>query len=465
MAEKWTYNKCYEIAKTCRSRVEFFKRPGRAYHIALANGWIDEWEWLSPKKKRNYYTYEKCYEIAKSCKCVSEMNEKSTRAYEVARKNGWLNDYTWFVRKQLPNGYWCYETCYEEAKGCLTKSQFKAKNATAYRVARENGWLKDYTWFVEIKKPSGFWTYERCYEVAKSCSCSSEMNRINGTAYGVARENGWLKDYVWFETPVFGNVDMEEKTHLIYVYEDAKNKVCYVGRTKNLHNRHLGHNRCIKGKYDGVKSYFLSVGEELPSPIVLEESLTAEESQIKEDYWKAKYNEMGWVTVNKAKTGKGTSSLGGGFVKWTHDTCLEEAKKHESIARFQEGAPSAYNVARRNGWLTEYVWFTRPENWNKKWNYETCLEEAKKYRYITEFEDAMPGCVKVARQNGWLRDYTWLTNPILKPVSQYTTDGVFVKQYKSVKEAAESIGRDSGNLSRCSTGGQKTCGGFIWKYQ
>ena len=58
-----------------------------------------------------------------------------------------MKDYTWFKR---PNSYkrkWVYETCYEEAKKYNSKSDFRKETNRAYEVARENGWLNDYTWF------------------------------------------------------------------------------------------------------------------------------------------------------------------------------------------------------------------------------------------------------------------------------------------------------------------------------
>ncbi len=51
-----------------------------------------------------------------------------------------------------------------------------------------------------------------------------------------------------------------------------------------------------------------------------------------------------------------------------------------------------------------------------------------------------------------------------KPIFQYTLDGTFVKQYKSVKEAAEENGYDRGNLSR-SCRSRRISYGSIWSYE
>lgn len=45
---------------------------------------------------------------------------------------------------------------------------------------------------------------------------------------------------------------------------------------------------------------------------------------------------------------------------------------------------------------------------NSKWNYDTCFEEAKKYKTRSEFCKGNSGAYKVAHKNGWMNDYTWL---------------------------------------------------------
>ena len=42
--------------------------------------------------------------------------------------------------------------------------------------------------------------------------------------------------------------------------------------------------------------------------------------------------------------------------KWTEDACYEEAKKYSSRTEFQKKNESAYNKARKNGWLESYYW-------------------------------------------------------------------------------------------------------------
>ena len=41
------------------------------------------------------------------------------------------------------NGYWTYETCYEEAKKYSTRNEFCKGCGSAYEVARKNGWMDE----------------------------------------------------------------------------------------------------------------------------------------------------------------------------------------------------------------------------------------------------------------------------------------------------------------------------------
>lgn len=55
----------------------------------------------------------------------------------------------------------------------------------------------------------------------------------------------------------------------------------------------------------------------------------------------------------------------------------------------------------------------------------------------------------------------------MKPVIQYTKDGEFVKEWKSITDVLNhyNINNKSGNISQCCNGKAKTAYGYIWKYK
>ena len=94
--------------------------------------------------------------------------------------------------------------------------------------------------------------------------------------------------------------------------------------------------------------------------------------------------------------------------KWNYDTCLEEARKYKSRSEFYEKCVSAYDVARKNGWLEDYVFFEQ-KKLKKDLYYKLCYEEAKKYTTYVEFRKQSPGYFTCASFRGWLKEYDWLT--------------------------------------------------------
>lgn len=57
--------------------------------------------------------------------------------------------------------------------------------------------------------------------------------------------------------------------------------------------------------------------------------------------------------------------------------------------------------------------------------------------------------------------YNYKTN---KPIIQYATNGVLIRQYNSIIEAATINNIDQSSITKCCKGKQKTAGNFIWRY-
>lgn len=114
--------------------------------------------------------------------------------------------------------------------------------------------------------------------------------------------------------------------------------------------------------------------------------------------------DFGWL-IDGRKTGEKRPR------KWTYEACLEEAKKYETVADFQKGSGSAYNAARNNGWIKGCNWFVdgnkRNALRNTKWTYETFLALAKQCSCSSEMSDKNSAAYARALKNGWIKEYTW----------------------------------------------------------
>ena len=52
-----------------------------------------------------------------------------------------------------------------------------------------------------------------------------------------------------------------------------------------------------------------------------------------------------------------------------------------------------------------------------------------------------------------------------KPVIQFTKDGEFVREWKSMNDVQRNLGYSNGNISSCCTGRYKSAYGYIWKFK
>ena len=477
--KKWNRETCYNEAKKYNSKNKFQIGSSSAYNVAWKNGWLDDYIWF--KNPNIKWDYDACYNEAKKYKSRTKFYKSNNQAYQTARKNGWLDDYTWFSPSASAKR-WNYDTCYEKAKKYKSRNEFLKKCVGAYQVALKNRWLDDYTWFspsASAKK----WDHDTCYKEAKKYKSKIEFQKNSGGAYHVARENGWLDDYTWFQKPIVS----EKHIYIVYKYEDADTNAVYVGLTNNIKQRHRehckGHLIHGKRKYDIVYRYFHdTLGKEVPEPIILHKDILADNAKEYEKKYVEQFMNDGKLVLNIAKTG----SLGGYGIwtkegckneakkyksrsefaiksngayeaarknrwldsytwfeekrkkdgYWTYETCYEEAKKYKSRRAFGMNCGTAYRVARKNGWLDEYIWFKEKQKHNY-WNQETCFEEAKKYKAKSEFAKKSGGAYNLARKNGWLNDYTWLKTPEIKRKWNRETCRNEAEKYNSRNEFAK----------------------------
>lgn len=52
-----------------------------------------------------------------------------------------------------------------------------------------------------------------------------------------------------------------------------------------------------------------------------------------------------------------------------------------------------------------------------------------------------------------------------KPVIQYSKEGIFIREYKSIKDAAKAMGISTGSISMCCHERTKTGRGYVWKFK
>ena len=307
---------------------------------------------------------------------------------------------------------WNYDTCLKEARKYKTRTEFQKACSGAYIYARKNGYLSKFDWFDEIKKPNGYWTKERCEEESRKYQSKKEFVKGCSAAHHAAVVNGWLDDFTWLVDKRFDII--KDKVDSVYVYIFEETKTAYVGRTLIRRQKKRDKEHVFNIEADNVARYAKKIHVPVPPMIIIETNLTLEEGLDREDYWRKWYEQKGYTMLNRIATGKGKGSLGGiSHGKWNRKSCYEEAKKYNSASEFGKVNGSAYDAARRNGWIKDYTWFD--VLWKAKWDKQTCYIEAKKYKTRNEFHKGSGGAYSKAYKMGWLDDYDWMPARQRKP--------------------------------------------------
>lgn len=243
---------------------------------------------------------------------------------------------------------WTREKCYDTARQYEYLGSFMKENPVAYGKASKNKWLNEYTWLKRKQQPNGYWTKELVMSEARKYTSPHDFEEESPKAYSAAKRHGWIKECTWFIKP-----KNAKKWNYNTCFEEAQ-------------------------KYTSRQEF-------------RQKSITA--------YTKARNN--GWLEEYDWLER---------LIFYSYDVCLEEARKYTYFNDFRSSSHRTYLVARSRGWLKNFDWLIKEptEPYNKKWNYDTCFAEAKKYKTRSEFNKKRSGAYDVARRNGWLNDYTWM---------------------------------------------------------
>ena len=295
-----------------------------------------------------------------------------------------------------PNGYWTYERCKEISLKYNSLKEFREnpEDASVYSVINKNGWKELFEHMEMGRKPYGYWTYERCKEVALKYKSRSEFSKSKNdcTAYHTIHANEW------FELLNHMKRKMTLKKRHIYVYEFSQSKVAYIGLSCQIKRRHDQHMGVEYNKTKSpVLSYMEKTGESPLFKVLTRRPLNEENAPHKEDECIKKYKQDGWVMLNKAKAG----SLGGTY-KWTYEKIVEIAKTCKTMKEFNKKIPS---WAKKN--ITKEQLYELTKDLYKEtttWTYEKCKEVANNCRFKREFQKKYSGAYKFAIKTNILND-------------------------------------------------------------
>ncbi len=142
------------------------------------------------------WTKEKCQEEALKYNDIGSY-KKGSLSYRAAVRNKWLDDIcTHMNRTKKPSNFWTKERCIENALNYKSLKDFIKESPGAYSFCKKKKFLDEVTKHMikRINKPKGYWTKERCEEEALKYNMRSRFQKNSISAYQTAINNMWLDD-------------------------------------------------------------------------------------------------------------------------------------------------------------------------------------------------------------------------------------------------------------------------------
>ena len=178
------YNSLKEFKKDYPNEYQSLYRKKLLEKLCEDMGW-DLPEQKKTPKPYGYWTKERCLEEALKYTTKAEWSKNGNGSHTTAIRNSWYNECTThMVELQKPKGYWTLERCMEEALKYKTKSEWAKNSSSTYYSAKKNGSYNECTkHMVKLQKPKGYWTLETCLEEALKYETSNEWKEKNGASY------------------------------------------------------------------------------------------------------------------------------------------------------------------------------------------------------------------------------------------------------------------------------------------
>lgn len=377
----WSLALCLESAKRFSSRVEWAQHDGAAYQAARKSGWFSECtaHMQYAKKPNGYWSLERCLAEAAQYQSIGEWVQQSPVSYGVAQKIPlWFQSCTAHMTR-LWEKKWSPDSILKDAKRFQSLAEWSQSSPGAYSAGLKLGLI----------------------------SASTSHMPQNPRWFGVAALHRIFLayDFEFVEEKTFP--DCKDKRKLPFDF--------YLPAFNLLIEHHgTQHQRGWQGvgaeeikRRDGIKRSYAQTmqielleinGWETKSEHALEEVVLDKLSSIAPDqlFIKRELNPQ---------------ELASTVVRYKFDlhSLKEISKKFGSRADFKRGNQPAYNFACRHGLIDEVCvhMISKSEAQTRaltKWTKERVVESAKKYKTSREWATGQGSAYNAARKNGWLRE-------------------------------------------------------------
>lgn len=384
----WTNESIIEVAKQCKSAVEFSERFPGAYKRAHKTDLWKTFTWLrhnTDPNKRTYviYAYE---DIVNKFVYVGLTNNIERRIKEHRKKNYKNN-----IRKYDIVRQYFEDCCFGLPEPKILQSGINGFEAQELEDEFKMKYIEDGWNTINTGKTGKdtsslgnlsytYPTREECARIVSQCKGRKEVETKHRRVYMTICRNGWDDLF----PPRMARQQKEDYIKLASRYKSRKDLI--VNNIK-LYKRIKSNgwiDEIIPSIYEGVdKDNLIEIARKYKNQTDLKEN-DFELYDICKD--KGLFDE---IFVKPIKE----------YYVITYDECSKIASNYQSRSKFKDGDKLAYNFAKRMGWLDDLL----PIN-TRVWTVESATECAHKYVNKTELREHEGGCYEFLSRNKLLNE-------------------------------------------------------------
>lgn len=209
----WTVDSAMECASKYVNKTELRENKPGCYEFLFKNNLLDEVFKVKKIRKPPLFNpgFDECLEKISLCKNLNDFRQHYTKYYNFCKRNNLIEKVIEKLKEVNPQ----YELnvkkfgvkdkeiikikCLETAKKCKTKYEFRTNYRSEYYSARDNGWLKSYIWLESCKGVKDEEKKNKAIEVARQCITKREFREEHPVEYSLAVKYKILKEFTWLK--------------------------------------------------------------------------------------------------------------------------------------------------------------------------------------------------------------------------------------------------------------------------
>jgi hypothetical protein len=192
---KWTKEQFLNEARKFSTTTEFHKNSSTAYEVGREKGWLKYTDLIDTSSIK-YLTYEECLTKLELYTSITDIIKKEHILYSSLKHNNLFSYAKYFFEIKTKNKY--KEKVFNISKEYKILSDFRKNNYTYYLISKKRGWLSEMYWITnDVKSPTIDEIKEKVFEKSKNFQYVNDFRVHCKSAYKVAKDNGWISEMSW----------------------------------------------------------------------------------------------------------------------------------------------------------------------------------------------------------------------------------------------------------------------------